>query len=62
MKPMICILRSEIQTNFFNKFLGMMYVNPDSLMSSEFVQTLLVLISMLVADKALNLQSVWDLN
>lgn len=53
-----CIFKSEIQTNFFNKFLGIMYVNPDYFISYELVHTLFVLINMLVAESALNLQSV----
>jgi hypothetical protein len=37
-------------------------VKPDYLISSELVQTLFVLMSILVAERALSLQSVCDLN
>ena len=39
-----------------------MYVNPPYLTSSEFIHILFVLISIFVAESALNLQSVCDLN
>ena len=33
--PFTCVLRSESTINFFKMFLGRMYVNPVSLISSE---------------------------
>lgn len=60
--PNTCTLRSAIETNFFNRFLGRIKVYALSLTSSVFIHILFVLINIFVADNARNLQSVCDLN